>query len=274
MAGEDRGGVPFPGGRLSCFARRPGGSAATDLEPGLPLVVAADIARFGSDETVIVVRAGNVVRIAKAYSGKDTMRTVGRDRPCRPRHGARARAQASGCCRGRGPRRRCRRPASRAARVPGRGVPRGGRVEVKGLPASPRRSWFEFAEKLPGLDIPADEELAADLLAPRYSLDSAGRRVVEAKGETKRRLRRSPDRGDAVVMAFAGGRQHRPGRTMSPFAGRGRHRVGAAPRLPAGRAGLSRDPFSGRWASDTVDRHRARRRTACRHERSSSTGAR
>ena len=48
-----------------------------DLEPGLPLVVAADIARFGSDETVIVVRAGNVVRIARAYSGKDTMKTVG-----------------------------------------------------------------------------------------------------------------------------------------------------------------------------------------------------
>ena len=77
----------------------------------------------------------------------------------------------------------------------------------------PRRrdeAWFEFAEKLPGLDLPADEELASDLLAPRYSLDSAGRRVVEAKGETKRRLRRSPDRADAVVMAFAADRRVQP----------------------------------------------------------------
>ena len=42
----------------------------------------------------------------------------------------------------------------------------------------PRRrdeAWFEFAEKLPGLDLPADEELAADLLAPRYRSTAAGR---------------------------------------------------------------------------------------------------
>ncbi|MGH2715416.1 MAG: hypothetical protein ACRDM7_16295, partial [Thermoleophilaceae bacterium] len=36
--------------------------------------------------------------------------------------------------------------------------------------------------------------------------DSQGRRVVEPKAETKRRLGRSPDRADAVLMAFAEGR--------------------------------------------------------------------
>ena len=41
------------------------------------------------------------------------------------------------------------------------------------------------------------------MLAPRYAIDSQGRRVVEAKAETKRRLRRSPDRADAVVMALS-----------------------------------------------------------------------
>jgi hypothetical protein len=85
----------------------------------------------------------------------------------------------------------------------------------------PRRrdeAWFRLAERLGELDLPADEELAADLLAPRYSLDSSGRRVVEPKSETKRRLRRSPDRGDAVVMAFAIDRAATAsGRTHSPF---------------------------------------------------------
>ena len=68
-----------------------------------------------------------------------------------------------------------------------------------------RRSedWFALSEVLPLIDLYDDEELAADLLAPRYSLDSQGRRVVEAKAETKKRLRRSPDRADALVMALS-----------------------------------------------------------------------
>jgi hypothetical protein len=54
---------------------------------------------------------------------------------------------------------------------------------------------------MPELDLDGDEQLAADLVAPRYWLDSQGRRVVEPKADTKKRLGRSPDRGDAVVMA-------------------------------------------------------------------------
>ena len=62
----------------------------------------------------------------------------------------------------------------------------------------PRRrdeAWFEFAELLPGLDLPADEELAADLLAPRYSLDSQGRRA------SRRRARQSVVCGAAPTAA-------------------------------------------------------------------------
>ncbi|MBA3584724.1 MAG: hypothetical protein H0W36_09410 [Gemmatimonadetes bacterium] len=68
-----------------------------------------------------------------------------------------------------------------------------------------RRSeaWFDFSELLPTIDLDRDEQLAADLVAPRYSIDSRGRRVVEPKDATKKRLGRSPDRADAVLMAFA-----------------------------------------------------------------------
>lgn len=65
-------------------------------------------------------------------------------------------------------------------------------------------SWFAFAEQLGDVDLDGDEQLAADLLAPAYKLDSQRRRVVEAKSATKRRLGRSPDRADAVLMAFVG----------------------------------------------------------------------
>jgi hypothetical protein len=76
-------------------------------------------------------------------------------------------------------------------------------MELRARVRARSEDWHRLAERLPDLDLDADEELAADLLAPRYSLDSQGRRVVEPKSETKRRLRRSPDRADAVVMAFA-----------------------------------------------------------------------
>jgi hypothetical protein len=67
-----------------------------------------------------------------------------------------------------------------------------------------RRSeaWYAFAEALPGLDLDGDEQLLADLTSPTYKLDSQGRRVVEPKQETKKRLGRSPDRADMALMTL------------------------------------------------------------------------
>lgn len=171
---------------------------------GEPAVVACDVARFGSDETVIAVRRGNRVRIARAYAGRDLMQTVG----------AIVRARRALAAEGVG-------DAFIATVVDDVGVGGGvtDRLRELGVPVSgfsggaaarvaadyPNRrseAWFAFAERLPELDLDGDERLAADLLAPRYSLDSRGRRVVEAKSETKKRLGRSPDRADAVLMAF------------------------------------------------------------------------
>lgn len=51
--------------------------------------------------------------------------------------------------------------------------------------------------------LPRDRELAADLKAPRYS--AAGRSIrIEEKDEIKKRIHRSPDKGDAVVMLLWG----------------------------------------------------------------------
>lgn len=66
--------------------------------------------------------------------------------------------------------------------------------------------WWKFAEALDpnsGEDIalPPDQALAADLATPRWKLSSQGIRV-ELKEDIRKRLGRSPDRGDAVVMSW------------------------------------------------------------------------
>jgi hypothetical protein len=37
----------------------------------------------------------------------------------------------------------------------------------------------------------------------KWRMDAQGRRVVEAKADTKRRLKRSPDDADAMNLAYA-----------------------------------------------------------------------
>lgn len=70
--------------------------------------------------------------------------------------------------------------------------------------------WWEIGRKLSedlawdlsGLEETDRERLVSQLTAPKYSVDSAGRIVVEPKAETKKRLGRSPDNADALLLAF------------------------------------------------------------------------
>lgn len=59
---------------------------------------------------------------------------------------------------------------------------------------------------MPMIALPPDEELLIDLAAPRYRL-TAGGILIEMKEDVEKRLGRSVDKGDAVVMAWweAGG---------------------------------------------------------------------
>ncbi|MHB0874561.1 MAG: terminase [Anaerolineae bacterium] len=62
-------------------------------------------------------------------------------------------------------------------------------------------------EKGDGLALPPDPELLADLCAPRWELRARGIQV-EAKEDIVKRLGRSTDCGDAVVLALAGTGYH------------------------------------------------------------------
>jgi len=66
-------------------------------------------------------------------------------------------------------------------------------------------AWWGMRERLhPPSDVmlPPDDELIGDLTAPKYAYTSAGKLKVEPKDKVKARLGRSPDVGDAVVLAF------------------------------------------------------------------------
>jgi hypothetical protein len=72
-------------------------------------------------------------------------------------------------------------------------------------------AWWGFREALDPsqqggspIALPPDQELLADLTAPTYDTTS-GRIKVERKEDIKKRLGRSPDKGDAVVMAWSDG---------------------------------------------------------------------
>ena len=66
--------------------------------------------------------------------------------------------------------------------------------------------WWEVGRELSrsgGWDLAdVDETTIAQLIAPTYSRDSAGRIKVEPKEQTRKRLHRSPDDADSLLLAY------------------------------------------------------------------------
>jgi hypothetical protein len=164
--------------------------------------VVCDVARFGDDETVIGTRHGNRIRIRRTYMGKATTETTGQiievARELQAESGARPIIIVDDDGVGGGVTDQLREKNMEVHAFQG-----GARaLEARHYPNVRSEAWFRLARRLPELDLDDDEQLLADLTAPRYRLNSDGQRVVERKDETKKRLGRSPDRGDMVVMAL------------------------------------------------------------------------
>jgi hypothetical protein len=66
--------------------------------------------------------------------------------------------------------------------------------------------WWEVGRensRTNGWDLTdCDEQTINELCEPKYRIDSSGRIRVELKEETKKRLKRSPDNADALLLAF------------------------------------------------------------------------
>lgn len=175
-----------------------------EIAAGWPCVFGADIARYGSDDTVVYANRGGRVRLARRAHGNDLMASTGvvaRLLAEEPSPAAEAVVDAIGV--GAGVFDRLREQgaavrgfvASERASRPDRFVNR--RAEVFW--------WLREALRDGLLDLdPADEALAEELLAIRVSENSRGLIQVEGKDELRRRLKRSPDRADAAAMTLVG----------------------------------------------------------------------
>jgi len=68
-------------------------------------------------------------------------------------------------------------------------------------------AWWQFRELLDpanneSVALPPDDELIGDLTAPHWKVTSAGKIQIESKDDIRKRLGRSTDSADPVVMAF------------------------------------------------------------------------
>lgn len=61
------------------------------------------------------------------------------------------------------------------------------------------KDWF----KLDKPDIPDDQELITDLVTPKYQTNPSGKIKIESKDQVKKRLGRSTDSADALVLTFS-----------------------------------------------------------------------
>lgn len=65
--------------------------------------------------------------------------------------------------------------------------------------------FFNFKELLASgeVTLPRDDTLTAELVSRKYSINSAGKLIIEPKSEFKMRIGHSPDRADAVILCYA-----------------------------------------------------------------------
>ena len=177
-------------------------------EPKGRKVFGVDVAWMGDDDTVIATRQGNIVMSLECFSKMDTTQTAGV-----------VQARLNGSVQG-------------VAVVDVNGVGAGVVDQLRrsghnvrpfnGAWSAKKRqdstgswffpnmrcySWYNMREHLdPGLcaslALPPDDDLMADLVAPKYEPRAGAILWIEDKPSIRKRIHRSPDRGDAVALSL------------------------------------------------------------------------
>lgn len=175
---------------------------AWDDVGGMPVILGVDVARFGADSSVIVRRQGLKADGPVVMRGLDNMQLADRVAAAIMEH--RPHAVFIDAGQGQGVIDRLRQLGHDVIEVPF-----GGKPLQEGRFANRRsemwyglRQWLKSGGKLPdeGDDVP---RLRAELSAPLYWYDAAGRMVLEPKDKIKERLGASPDIADALALTFA-----------------------------------------------------------------------
>ena len=163
------------------------------------VVVGVDVARFGSDRTVVLMRRGDRVESIKAFSRIDTMAVTGQVMVAVREHRPDAvNVDVIGI--GAGVVDRLREQGVRARAVNVAEAPQRDRT-CANLRAEGYQSLAQrFRDRR--IRIPRDAELISELATLRYRYDSRGRLLMESKQNLRRRGAASPDKADALMLAF------------------------------------------------------------------------
>jgi hypothetical protein len=177
--------------------------AAVDrtLSVSEPNEISVDVARFGSDSSIIMQRKGSVARILKTIRKNDTMELSGEVIVALRSTGAIiAKIDSIGVGAGVFDR-------LNEQEFPVFEMQSGGASSDKERYANARAEWwwnlrdrFESGD----IDIEDDEELIAQLANIKYKVTSRGQILIESKDDMKKRGLPSPDKGDALMMVFGG----------------------------------------------------------------------
>jgi hypothetical protein len=177
-----------------------------EVKPFGDVVWGLDVARFGDDSTALAKRKGNVqLEQTREWFGKDTMQTAGL-----------IKIEYDNAI---------EKPVAINVDVIGIGAGVVDRLKELGLPVrgvnvaeSPSvkdqyarlrdELWFAGREWLAAMDcrLADDDALVGELTTAKYQVLSNGKIKVEGKDEMKRRGVASPNRADAWLLTFAGGK--------------------------------------------------------------------
>ncbi len=168
--------------------------------------VGVDVARSGSDQTVLAMRHGNAIRELRRFSRQDTMATTGLVAGILQAQGGEAAVDVIGIGAGVVDRLReqgCQVLAFNASEGT-KATDKGGEL---GFVNKRSAAWWNLRELLDPaggheVALPPDDLLIGDLTAPHWRVMSGGKIQVEAKDDIRKRIGRSTDDGDAVAMAF------------------------------------------------------------------------
>ena len=165
-----------------------------------PVYIGVDVARFGEDKSVLIARRGQRVIATKSLGREmDTMRVAGEAALMANELRAEAifvdeNGVGGGVC-----------DRLKEIGAPVYGVQFGRRAPHPTRFANLRSEIFWELRRLMNdrlIALPNDETLAAQLLSLRYDVSSSGQVKLESKRETRKRGIPSPDRADALALAF------------------------------------------------------------------------
>jgi len=177
-----------------------------------------DVARFGSDKTVIALKQGNVVTLPVVRHGQDTMRTVGdivvlyKDILAkRPQYRGNIVVNIDDAGLGGGVTDRLRevKREQGLSRMEINAVNAGSSARNDNYDEEKYENlgallWGNLRDALGNgeLSFPSDSELMAQLSTRKYGITSKGKIALEKKDDMKKRGLPSPDRADAVALAL------------------------------------------------------------------------